>query len=188
MSSFLTAGGYASLLVSMALDNLGVPLPSEVILPSAGYLVLTGNLHFWPAALMAVAGGVMGSGLAYALAEWGGRALVLRYGSRLGLESHSLGKAEKWFQRYGDRAVFFGRLLPLVRSYISFPAGLAAMSVGRFIFFTVLGLIPWTLGLMYAGLVLGHHLGALTSSFHVVEALVAVAVVLVLAVIWQRRR
>lgn len=187
MPTFLTGGSYLSLLAAMAIENAGVPLPSEIILPSAGYLVLTGSFSFWPAVTVAVLGGLLGSWLAYALANWGGRTLVLRFGGRFGLEAGSLAKAEKWFSRYGDATVFFGRLLPIIRTYISFPAGLATMPPVRFSLFTVLGSLPWTVALIYAGLVLGRHLNQLTSSFHLLDALVAAASVAV-AIIWWKRR
>lgn len=185
--ALLTEGGYLSLFIGMAIENVGVPLPSEVILPSAGYLVLTGSFRFWPAVAVAVLGGLLGSWLAYWLAGWGGRTLVLRYGGRFGLEAGSLVRAEKWFSRYGDAAVFFGRLLPIIRTYISFPAGLGSMPPVRFSAFTVLGSLPWTAGLIYAGVVLGRHFTRLASSFHLLDAVVVVALVLVGFIWWKRR-
>lgn len=180
-------GGYLSVFFGMVLESAGVPLPSEVILPAAGYLVLTGRLNFWSAVIAGLTGGVAGSILAYAAAAWGGRPLILAYGGRFGLEKRFLERAEKWFASYGQRAVFFGRLLPVVRTYISFPAGLAEMPSGSFVLYTVLGSLPWTLALVWAGTALGKGWRMLTGPFRVLDAAV-VGALIVGAYILHRRR
>ncbi|CAB1128865.1 putative Uncharacterized membrane protein YngC [Candidatus Hydrogenisulfobacillus filiaventi] len=141
----------------MFLESAYIPLPSEIILPYAGYLVSSGRAGFWTATLAALAGGMLGATAAYLVARAGGKPLLERYGRYLHLSAREVARAEAWFRRYGDGAVFFGRLLPAVRTYISLPAGLAAMPLGRFLLFSLAGALPWTLLFVWLGRQLGQH-------------------------------
>ncbi|MBE3589200.1 MAG: DedA family protein [Firmicutes bacterium] len=172
----------------MAIENANIPLPSEVILPFAGYLVFTGALKFWGAVAAAMAGGLCGSAFSYALGYFGGRPLVLRYGRYVLLNAHHLEQAEAWFRRHGEAAVFFGRLLPVVRTFISLPAGIGRMAFGRFLLYTLLGSLPWTTALVWAGVILGERWSALEGFFHRLDyAIVAAALVAAVVLLWRGR-
>lgn len=169
--------GYWGVAAEMAIENANVPLPSEVILPFAGYLVWRGTLDFWGAAAAAVAGGLAGSVASYAVGYYGGRPFVLRFGRYALLHEGHLARAEEWFARHGEAAVFFGRLVPVVRTFVSLPAGFGRMGLGRFILYSALGSIPWTLALLWAGVNLGDRWDALEPIFRRLDWIILVAVV-----------
>ncbi|MBC7104556.1 MAG: DedA family protein, partial [Firmicutes bacterium] len=135
----------------MAVESCNIPLPSEVILPYGGYLVSTGRLEFWWAALAGTAGGTAGSAVSYYIGLYGGRPFLNRYGRYFGVTPQKLALAERWFARYGEATVFFTRLLPVIRTFISLPAGVARMNFPRFLVYTFLGSLPWSLALTYVG-------------------------------------
>jgi membrane protein DedA with SNARE-associated domain len=141
--------GIWGVFVGMALESAAIPIPSEVLLPFAGYLVATGHAAWWEAGLIAMAGGTLGAVASYAVAY--------AVGSTWGSRAHGLDRAQRWFERYGEAAVFFGRLVPGVRTYISLPAGLARMRFGRFLAYSVLGALPWTVVFIYLGYTFGGH-------------------------------
>lgn len=182
--------GYWGVAFEMAIENANIPLPSEVILPFAGYLVFARALTFWGAVAAAVAGGLAGSIFSYALGYFGGRPLVLRYGRYVLLNEHHLELAEEWFRRHGEAAVFFGRLLPIVRTFISLPAGIGRMAFGRFVAYTVLGSIPWTIVLVWAGVKLGDRWDTLEGLFRRLDyAVLALALAgAILLLVRGRRR
>ncbi|MGC8487312.1 MAG: DedA family protein [Clostridia bacterium] len=146
LADSIVALGVVGVLIGMFLESAAIPIPSEVILPYAGYLVAIGRAGWIEAGVAAMLGGLLGSIASYVVAFYGGRALF----SPL-IRRHELDRAEVWFRRYGDRAVFFGRLVPGVRTYISLPAGLTAMPFGRFVLYSVLGALPWTVVFMILG-------------------------------------
>src|SRR5437763_13738287 len=139
----------------MAIESACIPLPSEVIMPFSGYLVHTGGFYVWLVALAGAVGCVVGSLVAYWVGMYGGRPLIEKYGKYVLISRHDLDLADRWFARYGEVIVFASRLLPVVRTFIAFPAGVARMRVPRFILYTFLGSLPWCLGLAYVGQVLG---------------------------------
>lgn len=153
--------GWTGVVVLMAIESACIPLPSEVIMPLAGWMLVRENeLGLSSVVLAGVFGAlgcVVGSLVAYVVGAWGGRPLVERYGRYVLISPHDLQRADAWFARYGDWAVFFSRLLPVVRTFISFPAGIARTNLPRFIVLTFLGSLPWTVALAYAGYVLGEH-------------------------------
>lgn len=190
LTAVLRAGGLPALFALMVVESLGIPpLPSEVILPFAGFLVATGVYGFVPAFLAALAGGVGGAFSAYALGRYGRHWLERSGTGGLRLDPKHLAAMDAWFARHGEPTVGLARLLPIVRAYISYPAGTARMSPSRFGVYTALGAAPFTAGLIYAGYVLGQHWSALESAFHVLDY-VAVAVlaglVLYVALRWRR--
>jgi membrane protein DedA with SNARE-associated domain len=136
-------------------ENLFPPIPSEVVLPLAGFLVGRGDLSLWGAIFAATFGSVAGALVLYALGRWGGRRLVLRYGQWLRVDEKGLKDAEGWFRRYGDWVVLFARVVPVARSIVSIPAGTMKMPVGRFVLLTTLGSAVWNSILIGAGVVLG---------------------------------
>jgi membrane protein DedA with SNARE-associated domain len=175
----------------MLLESTGVLIPSEAISPFAGYLVSLGQLSLFGAVAAGVLGNVFGSWIAYFIGRWGGRELWLRYGRFVGVRAHHLVVAEKWFDRYGEFTVFVARCLPVVRTFISFPAGAARMNFARFTFYTFAGCVPWVFALTYFGYLLGDNWERIGSYLHyldylVVLALLAGAVYLFLRWRWSR--
>jgi membrane protein DedA with SNARE-associated domain len=147
--------GYLGLALLLVAENLFPPIPSEVVLPLAGFLVGRGDLSLWGAIFAATFGSVAGALVLYALGRWGGRRLVLRYGRWLRVDEKALGQAEGWFRRYGDWVVLFARVVPVARSIVSIPAGTMEMPVLRFVVLTTLGSAVWNSVLIGAGVALG---------------------------------
>ncbi|MEM3671106.1 MAG: DedA family protein [Thermoprotei archaeon] len=174
----------------MLLESASLPIPSEVVLPLAGYLVYTGRFDFFAALAWATGGSLVGSLVDYLVGYYLGREwLVKRRAFRL-LGERRLQEAEVWFGRHGAWAVFLARFAPLVRTLIAFPAGFAKMRVHSFAAYSFAGMLGWDVILIYAGMVFGSHLSAFTSSlysaFTVFEALAAIAIVVVLVYLFGR--
>jgi membrane protein DedA with SNARE-associated domain len=194
LQSLYGAVGYAGVFVAMTLESAMIPLPSELILPFAGFLVsdpshiepLTGRpWEFWTAVLVGTAGNTTGSLIGYAIGRYGGRPFLERYGRYLLIRSHDLDLADTWFARWGAPTAFFSRLLPIVRTFISFPAGVARMPVGKFVLYSTLGALPWSIALVYAGVQLGEHWPQIRDLLAPFDTLILVAVVgAVLAYVW----
>ncbi|MGB9371581.1 MAG: DedA family protein, partial [Halobacteriota archaeon] len=149
--------GYAGVFVGMTLESVGFPLPSEIIMPFAGYVVWEGKLTLIGVTLAGTLGCLVGSLIAYGIGAFGGRPLLERYGKYVLIRTQELDLAEEWFKKYGEGAVFVSRLLPVVRTYISYPAGIVRMDVKRFSVYTVLGSLPFCFALAYVGVALGPH-------------------------------
>jgi membrane protein DedA with SNARE-associated domain len=153
--------GYVAIFVLMVLESACIPIPSEVTmlfggaLVSASFLAPEQQLGFWPVVLAGTAGNVVGSWLAYWAGSIGGRPLIDRWGRYLLIRPHEVDRAHDWFERRGELAVFGGRLLPVIRTFISLPAGVVRMGFGRFTLYTVLGCLPWCLLLTWLGYLLG---------------------------------
>jgi len=145
----------------MAIESACIPLPSEIIMPLAGWFLVDarglGVEWLLLAAFCGALGNLIGSLIAYAVGAWGGRPLLLRYGRYFLITRHEVEQAERWFARYGDRAVFISRMLPVIRTFISLPAGIARMNVWRFSILTFVGSFPWSLGLAWSGFLLGEN-------------------------------
>jgi len=153
----LIAHGVAMLVLLILLENIFPPIPSEVILPLAGFLVFEGQMSFVEAVVAATIGSVAGAAILYALGRHGGRPLLLRYGRVLRLDERRLDRADDWFDRHGPKIVFFGRMLPGVRSVVSVPAGLSEMRIPVFVALTTLGSALWNAALIGAGWGLGEN-------------------------------
>ncbi len=153
----MSAGGYFGLFVLMALESMIAPVPSEVVMPFAGYLALQGRFDFWIALLVSSLGSIFGSLLSYYIGVYGGRPFVLKYGKYLLLEKEHLEWTENWFKKQGQKTIFISRFIPVVRHLISIPAGIAKMAMHKFIIYTFLGATIWNLVLLYAGFRLGQH-------------------------------
>lgn len=169
---------YVGIALLMAVESACVPLPSEIIMPFSGYLVSRGELKLWLVSLAGAVGCVIGSWLAYAIGAKGGRPLVERYGRYVLVSHRDLDLADRWFQRHGDITIFVGRLLPVVRTFIAFPAGVARMPLGRFTAYTFLGSLIWCWGLAWIGVKLGEHWNTLGVYFHRFDAAIVALVVL----------
>lgn len=188
----ITAMGYLGLVLSMAIKSACIPLPSEVIMPFAGYLVSVGKFSLLGAATMGALGCNIGSTVAYLVAAKGGRRAIERWGAYVLIRPVELARTEQFFLRYGAITVFVGRLLPVVRTFIAFPAGLARMPMMKFQIYTFLGSWPWCLGLAYFGYLLGQRWQTdptFRKLLHQFDALIAVALLAGLGwFVWSRRR
>jgi membrane protein DedA with SNARE-associated domain len=165
----------------MAIESACIPLPSELILPMAGWMVAQGKFDLWWATIAGTMGCTIGSAVAYWVGAWGGRPLVMRFGKYVLISAHDLDRADRWFARYGDWAIFFSRMMPVVRTFISFPAGVARMNFPRFLLYTTLGSLPWTLGLVYVGKVLGNNWKDVRHYLQGLDYLILAVIVLLVA-------
>ena len=171
----VTIGNYGLFAVFglMLLESMGVLIPSEAISPFAGYLVSRGQMGFFGAVTAGVLGNLVGSWVAFFVGLWGGRELWFRYGRYVGVRAHHLKVAERWFDRYGEFAVLVSRCLPVVRTFISFPAGTARMNLAKFSFYTFVGCVPWVLALTYLGYYLGENWEEVGRFLHYLDYVVA---------------
>ena len=182
----ISSMGLPGIVLLMAIESACIPLPSEVIMPFSGYLVFLGKYSLWSVGLAGAVGCVVGSVPAYYLGMYGGRPLIEKYGKYVLMSHHDLDLAERWFARHGEATVFFARLLPVVRTFIAFPAGVARMDMKRFIGYTFAGSLPWCLGLAYVGMVMGERWPTLKSYFHKFDLLIGA--VIVVGIVWYVRR
>ncbi len=184
----IAALGYWGVALGMAIESANIPLPSEIILPFGGYLVSIGKLNFFWTAMAGTVGGTVGSILSYILGIWGGRPFLIKYGRYIGVNEKRLALADGWFNRYGEATVFFTRLMPIIRTFISLPAGISRMNFPRFVLYTFLGSLPWCFFLTYVGFLMGEHWEDLKPWFHRADALVAIIIVGVLLYIWYKKK
>lgn len=178
--------GYGGVVLLMAIESACIPLPSEIIMPFSGYLVSTGEMNLWLVGLAGAVGCVLGSIVAYYAGAWGGRPFIEKYGKYILISHHDLDLADRWFQRHGDITIFVGRLLPVIRTFIAFPAGVARMNLWRFNLYTFVGSYIWSVALAWIGMKLGEHWNTLGVYFHRFDA--AIGVILLIAVVWYVRR
>ena len=196
LNNLYGAVGYLGVMLAMAIESAMIPLPSELILPYAGFLVsdpsqiepITGQpWNFWIVVVVATIGNTLGSLIAYAIGAWGGRPFLERWGRYLLIRPHEIELAEHFFQRYGAATAFFSRLLPIVRTFISFPAGVARMPLGKFIAYSTAGAFLWSILLVYAGTVLGANWVHIREALQPFDLAIAVGVVaFVVLFIWWR--
>ncbi len=164
--SAISTLGYGGIVLMMAIESACIPLPSEVIMPFSGYLVASGGLSLNLVAMAGAVGCLLGSYVAYFVGASGGRRMLERYGRWVLIAPHELEVADRFFDRWGAHAVFFSRLLPVVRTFIAFPAGVARMRLLPFTIYTLIGSYIWCLVLAYAGMKLGEHWKQLGPYFH----------------------
>ncbi|HLB25811.1 MAG TPA: DedA family protein [Nitrospirota bacterium] len=187
----ISAMGYIGIVAMMAIESACIPLPSEIIMPFSGYLVHTGQFSLVGTGLAGAFGCVVGSVAAYYAGVYGGRPFMEKYGRYVLVTSKELDTADRWFARYGDAAIFISRLLPVVRTFISLPAGIARMNFPKFVIYTFLGSFPWCLGLAWVGMKLGENWNTLGKYFHkfdvVIGAFIVVGVAWFLWRHWPRK-
>lgn len=195
MQHFITTYSYLAVFLLMLAESACIPIPSELIMPLGGAIAAgaVAGAHASLALIIVagVAGNVAGSYVAWAVGRYGGQPAVRRWGGRIGIRGHEIDRATAWFDRYGSAAVLIGRCVPVVRTFISLPAGWAGMPAARFGILTTIGCIPWTVGLAYAGYALGANWGSVDSAFHGPTYIIAGVIVVVLAgavVLHLRRR
>jgi len=189
--SVISTLGYFGVMMLMAVESACIPLPSEVIMPFSGYLVHTGQFNLWLLAFMGALGCNLGSLVAYDIGYHGGRPLVERFGSYIFLNQHDLDLTDRFFARFGDVTVLISRMLPVVRTFIALPAGIARMPRSRFHLYTFIGSFPWCLGLAYLGMKAGEHWNYLGKYFHqfdkVIGAIILIGVIWFVWSHWQHR-
>ena len=186
----ISALGYGGVVLLMAIESACIPLPSEIIMPFAGYLALTGRFTLHGAALAGAIGCVVGSIPAYYLGQYGGRPLIERYGKYVLVSRHELDLADRLFTRWGQWVVLAGRLLPVIRTFIAFPAGVARMNMTKFILFTFVGSYPWCYALAWVGMKLGEQWDKdprLKAAFHRFDLVIGLAIVAAVAwFVWHK--
>src|SRR3989449_551365 len=181
----ISALGYSGIVLLMAIESACIPLPSEIIMPFSGYLVSIGRFNLWAVGVAGAFGCVVGSLVAYWVGMYGGRPLIEKYGRYVLISRHDLDLADRWFARRGELIVFASRLLPVIRTFIAFPAGVARMNLTRFVAYTFLGSLPWCLGLAYVGLKLGEQWDkndTLKTWFHRFDFVIGI--IAILAAVW----
>lgn len=167
--------GYGGIVLLMAIESACIPLPSEIIMPFSGFLVFKGEMTLWGVALAGTVGCVVGSIPAYYLGMFGGRALVEKYGKWVLISKHDLDWADKAFAKHGEIIIFIGRMLPAVRTFIAFPAGVVRMNMSRFIIYTFVGSFIWCWLLAYAGMKTGENWESLKVYFHQFHHVIVIA-------------
>lgn len=191
VQNWYVSTGYVGILLAMALESCCIPLPSEIVMPLAGLFVATeaatatGRLSLIGVTIAGALGCLLGSALAYQIGAAGGVPLLLRYGRYILISKADLDTADRWFARFGSPVAFFSRLLPVVRTYISLPAGIAQMNFTKFLIYSFLGSLPWTFALAYLGYTFGPKLQAemskLSTIFHGLDAVVIVVFLVLVA-------
>jgi membrane protein DedA with SNARE-associated domain len=196
LTTLYEALGYIGVMVAMAIESAMIPLPSELILPFAGFLVsdptaieplTNGPWNFWIVVVFATIGNTIGSAIGYGIGAWGGRPFLEKYGKYMLIRHHEIELADRFFERYGSATAFFSRLLPIVRTFISFPAGVARMNFTKFIIYSTAGAFIWSILLVQAGVVLGANWAEIREILQPFDLLIAFLVIaLVVIFIWWR--
>ena len=176
--------GYSGIVLLMAIESACIPLPSEIIMPFSGYLVSRGEMNLWGVGVAGALGCVLGSLVAYWVGMYGGRPMIEKYGKYILLSRHDLDLADRWFSKYGEVIVFVSRLLPAIRTFIAFPAGVARMHLTRFVIYTFAGSLPWCIALAYVGQKLGEKWDkdpTLKTWFHRFDFVIGILIVVAVA-------
>jgi len=147
--------GYFGVFILMVFESMVAPVPSEGVMPFAGFLVRSGEFSMVMVIIASTAGSILGSLISYYAGAWGGKPLVVKYGKYLLLDEHHLEITEKFFEKYGDKTIFFSRFIPVVRHFISIPAGIGRMNIAKFSIYTIVGAGMWNTFLAYTGIWLG---------------------------------
>lgn len=179
--------GHLGIFIGMALESACIPIPSELTLPLAGYMVFLGKGTVLSMTLISTLGCLVGSLLAYVIGYYGGRPFIIKYGKYIFISEKDFNKADRFFEKYGNQTIFFSRMLPIIRTFISLPAGIARMNLFKFIILTIVGSFPWCLLFVYLGKVFGanwHKVDAMFKNFNYV--IVGVLLILILIFIFKK--
>ncbi len=188
VTDLISKSGYLGLFFLMTGESALLPIPSEIVLPFAGFLVYSGQMTFFSAIVIAILGQLFGSIISYSIGHYGGRPAILKYGEYLHLSEKKFARVDNWFKKYGSATIFFGRLLPVVRTVISFPAGIAKMNFRKFLFYSILGIIPWTIIFIYFGYILGERWQAIIATFDKFQLIVIIGIFIIIGYwIWKAR-
>ncbi|MGE5392785.1 MAG: DedA family protein [Candidatus Saccharibacteria bacterium] len=189
ITNVISSLGYAGVALLMAIESAAIPLPSEVIMPFSGFLVESGRFTLWGLALAGAVGSVVGSALTYALGYFGGRKLILKYGHYVLISAHDLELTERFFRRFGSLSSLIGRVLPIVRTFISIPAGIGKVPLKPFLFYTFIGSFIWSYLLAWLGVRLGENWHMLETYFRKFDLLLGALIVAALGYwIWRHFR
>lgn len=181
----VSAVGYLGVLVLMTLESACVPIPSEIIMPFSGFLVSTGKLNLVWVTLAGALGNLIGAVITYAIGYYGGRPFILKYGKYFFVKEKEVHHAEQFFAKWGDWSVFLSRNLPVIRTFISLPAGVAEMPFSKFAIFSFLGSIPWCFALTYLGFILGNNWLLIRKYGHYLDILAGIMIAgLIAKIIW----
>ncbi len=190
--SLLSQTGYLGIFFLMVLESATLPVPSEIVLPLAGFLVFQGRVEFWTAVIVATFGSLVGTMIDYAIGFYLGRGAIIRYGKAVKLSEKHLLLSEKWFNRYGPIIVLLARFVPLIRTLVAFPAGIAKMNVLKFLVYSTIGIFAWDALLIYLGLLAGQNSQSIIDNLHSIFTYVGVAAVVLAAVFvafrWRKTR
>jgi membrane protein DedA with SNARE-associated domain len=188
--NLLSQWGYAGVFLLMTLEGATLPVPSEIILPVTGFLVYNHALDFWPAVAVASLGGLVGTMIDFSIGYYLGRPAVLRYGRKIRLSERHLMIVEGWFAKHGSAAVLFARFVPLLRTLIAFPAGVAKMRVSKFLAFSTIGIVVWDIVLIYLGVLAGQNYTSIVNGLDATLPLIGYAALagVVLALLFLTRR
>lgn len=182
IAQWLAGGGYAVLVITMGLESMVAPVPSEAVMPFAGFLIAQGQWTWLGVIIWSTVGSLLGSIISYFIGLWLGRAVIIKWGKFIGLVPHHLILTENWFKRWGSGAIFICRFIPVVRHLISIPAGMAKMPLSSFIILTGLGAAAWNSFLAWVGVILGEHWEKLHQFSRWIDILVVI--ILIGLIIW----
>jgi membrane protein DedA with SNARE-associated domain len=175
--NIISSLGYGGIGILMALESACIPIPSEIIMPFSGYLVFSGAFALWPVIFWGTVGNLIGSLIAYFIGFYGGRPLIEKYGKYILVSRHDLEQAQRWFEKYGSLSIFFSRMLPVVRTFISLPAGIARMPFWRFSLYTLAGSFPWVFVLTYVGISTGENWSEIEIYFRKFDWLIIILII-----------
>jgi len=188
MERWVADYGYLAIFLLMLAESACIPFPSEVTMLVGGWYSAEGTLDFFWVGAAGVLGNLVGSWLAYAVGRRTGRALLDRYGKYIWIRSHDIDRAEVWWERHGEAATFFSRLLPVIRTFISLPAGIARMPFGKFTVYTFLGVIPWTYALAWVGVIVEDNWQRVVDYFDIPTLVIGTVLIAIVGVWYVRRR
>lgn len=169
--------GYLGTFLGMLFESACIPIPSEIILPFGGYLSFKGHLNLVLVIISGTLGGTVGSIIAYLIGSRGGRPLVEKYADKLHLSKEKIEKSDAMFNKYGDKIIFFSRLLPIIRTFISLPAGIAKMNFSKFVLYTIVGSAIWSAFLVYLGFIMGENWETIRSYYHYADVAMVILVI-----------
>jgi membrane protein DedA with SNARE-associated domain len=191
-TAWIGSGGYLGVTILMTLESMVAPVPSEAVMPFAGFLVYEGKFTFFGAIFFSTIGSIVGSLISYYAGAWGGRPFVKRYGKYLLLDMHHLEQTERFFSKYGDKTIFVSRFIPVVRHLISIPAGVGRMNVIKFLIYTIIGACIWNAFLTYVGYVLKDNWMTVRKYGEIADIVVIGLFILAIAFLiiqyWKRRK
>ncbi len=181
--------GYAGIFLLSALESAAIPIPSEVVVPFSGFLAVSGRFNIWLVILVATAANLAGSIILFWIGKSGGRWILERYGKYVLIHKHDLEKGDKWFSRYGNKVIFWSRMLPVVRTFISLPAGVSKMNFSRFCLLTFLGSLPWNAGLALIGYKAGENWNILHDYFRKADIFIVIFIAVLIGwYVWRHMK
>jgi membrane protein DedA with SNARE-associated domain len=188
ITQFISSIGYLGVFILMTLESAALPVPSEVVMPFSGYLSYMGVFNLALITIVGAAGCMTGSVVSYMVGLKGGRPFLAKYGKYVFMNYKHVELAEKWFNKYGDKAVFFSRLFPVVRTFISLPAGIGKYSLRKLTLYSFLGSLPWCFGLAYAGFKLGPYWKDIIKFFNGLDIVIVVIIILFALYFWKIKK